>query len=316
MINAPLPDFADAVIRGLSQRPRVVPARYLYDRRGSELFEAITHLPEYYLTRTEVALLRNHGQEIAHLVGRGGVLVEFGSGSSAKTPLLLAPVDPVAYVPIDISEDFLRAAASNLAARHPGLNVIPLAADFTKPLALPAAAAGAPKLGFFSGSTIGNMTHRVAVQLLEAFRNTLGDAACLVIGIDMRKNPSLIEAAYNDAAGVTAAFNLNLLHRINRELDGTVPIHAFGHKAIWNDRLGRIEMHLVARHSVTFHVARHRFQLDAGESIHTENSYKYTLQEARLLARASGWEPLAVWTDPLDLFALHIWGAEPDRIDP
>lgn len=316
MTSAPSPDFADAVILGLSQRPRVIPARYLYDRRGSELFEAITQLPEYYLTRTEVALLREHGQEIADLAGRGGVLVEFGSGSSAKTPLLLGPVAPVAYVPIDISEEYLQAAANNLAAEHPGINVIPIAADFTRQLALPAAIAGASKLGFFSGSTIGNMTHRVAVQLLDAFRSTLGETARLVIGIDTRKNTALIEAAYNDAAGVTAAFNLNLLYRINGELDGTVPVHAFEHKAIWNDRLGRIEMHLVARESVTFLAAGHRFQLDAGESIHTENSYKYTLQEARLLARAAGWEPLAVWTDPLNLFALHIWGAEPDRIDP
>ena len=316
MISAPSPDFVEAVIRGLSQRPRVIPARYLYDRRGSELFEAITHLPEYYLTRTEVGLLREHGHEIARLAGRGGVLVEFGSGSSAKTPLLLGPVDPVAYVPIDISKDYLEAAARNLAARHPGLNIIPLAADFTTPLTLPAPVARFPKLGFFPGSTIGNMTHRAAVQLLCVLRHTLGDNARLIIGIDTRKDPALIEPAYNDAAGVSAEFNLNILHRINRELDGTVPVQAFEHQALWNDSLGRIEMHLVARQNVSFLAAGHRFQMDAGESIHTENSYKYTLREARLLARAAGWEPLAVWADPLDLFALHIWSAEPERIDP
>lgn len=309
-------DFARAVVEGLSQHPRVIPARYFYDRRGSELFEAITRLPEYYLTRTEVALLRQHGPDIARLTGKDRVLVEFGSGSSAKTPLLLGPVNPIAYVPIDISADYLFDAAEGLAAMHPGLAVLPLAGDFTASPALPAAVADAPKLGFFPGSTIGNMSHRAAVQLLGAFRETLGEEACLVIGIDTRKDPRLIEAAYNDAAGTTAAFNLNLLHRINRELDGTIPVFAFEHRALWNDSLGRIEMHLVAREAVRFKAAGHSFHLQAGESIHTENSYKYTLQEARLLARAAGWEPLNVWTDPDGLFALHVWAAEPNRIEP
>lgn len=309
-------DFARAVIDGLTQRPRVIPARYFYDRRGSELFEAITGLPEYYLTRTEVALLRRYGPDIARLAGQGRVLVEFGSGSSVKTPLLLGPVGPVAYVPIDISADYLLDASNALAAMHPGLAVLPLAADFTASLALPAAVAGAPKLGFFPGSTIGNMSHRAAVQLLSAFRETLGEGSCLVIGIDTRKDPRLIEAAYNDAAGITAAFNLNLLHRINRELDGTVPVHAFEHHAIWNDALGRIEMHLVARETVTFRAAGHSFHLEAGETIHTENSYKYTMPEARLLARAAGWAPLVAWADPDGLFALHVWAAEPHRIEP
>lgn len=309
-------DFARAVISGLTQRPRVIPARFLYDRRGSELFEAITRLPEYYLTRTEVALLRTHGREIAQLVGLGRVLVEFGSGSSAKTPLLLGPAAPSAYVPIDISSEYLQAATATLSALHPALNIHPLAADFTKPLTLPGIAAAAHKLGFFPGSTIGNMTHRAAVQLLSAFRDTLGDDARLVIGIDTRKNPSLIEAAYNDSEGITAAFNLNLLHRINRELSGTVPIHAFEHRAIWNDMLGRIEMHLVALDTVSFRAAGHSFQIPRGETIHTENSYKYTKQEARLLARAGGWEPLVEWTDSDGLFALHVWAAEPDQLDP
>lgn len=309
-------DFAHAVLTGLSQRPRVIPARFLYDRRGSELFEQITRLPEYYLARAEVALLHAHGPEIARLAGHGRALVEFGSGSSAKTPLLLRHVDPAAYVPIDISDEFLQASAAALAAMHPGLDVLPVAADFTRPLTLPAAIARTPKLGFFPGSTIGNMTPRAAVALLSAFRDTLGVAARLVIGFDVRKSRSVLEPAYNDAAGITAAFNLNLLHRINRELGGDLPVGAFAHRAVWNEALGRIEMHLVARRNIAFRIAGRSFHMQAGESIHTENSYKYTLAEARLLARAAGWEPHALWTDAHNLFSLHVWAATPERMEP
>lgn len=308
--------FAEAVVAGLSQTPRVIPARYFYDLRGSELFEEITRLPEYYPTRTEIGLLEAQGDDIARLVGRGRVVVEFGSGSSAKTPLLLGRIDPAAYVPIDISGEFLEAAAAVIDDAHPDIEVVPIAADFTRPFALPRAFAGLPMLGFFPGSTIGNLGHAGAVDLLRAFRTTLGDDARLVIGIDTRKNPRLIEAAYDDAAGVTAAFNLNLLHRINRELDGTVPVDAFEHRAVWNDTLGRIEMHLVATRDVAFRAAGRRFKLAGGESIHTENSYKYTLEEARLLARASGWEPIAAWTDAAGLFSLHVWTAPRAAMEP
>ena len=308
--------FARAVVAGLSQTPKVIPARYFYDRRGSELFEAITRLPEYYPTRTELALLAAHGADIARLVGTGRVVVEFGSGSSAKTPLLLAEVEPAAYVPVDISADFLGDAAAALADAHPGLDVLPVAADFTHPFALPDGVVGKPMLGFFPGSTIGNLNHAGAVDLLRAFRATLGPGARLVIGIDTRKNPRLLETAYDDAAGVTAAFNLNLLHRINRELGGTVPVEAFEHRAMWNDALGRIEMHLVATRNVAFQAAGKRFAIAAGETIHTENSYKYTPEEARLLARASGWEPCATWLDEAGLFSLHVWAAARAALEP
>lgn len=308
--------FARDVVAGLSQTRKVIPARYFYDRRGSELFEAITELPEYYPTRTEIGLLETHGADIARLTGKRRVVVEFGSGSSTKTPLLLAEVDAAAYVPIDISADFLRDAAAALAARHPGLDVLPLAGDFTRPLALPAAVRGQPMIGFFPGSTIGNLDHAAAVDLLRAFRATLGADARLVIGIDRRKNPRLLEAAYDDAAGVTAAFNLNLLHRLNRELDGDVPVDAFEHRAVWNDAVGRIEMHLVAQRDLAFTVAGRRFAMTAGETIHTENSHKYTVEEARLLARASGWEPLAAWSDARELFSLHVWTAPADHMQP
>lgn len=308
--------FARDVVAGLSQARKVIPARYFYDRRGSELFEAITELPEYYPTRTEIGLLETHGADIARLTGKRRVVVEFGSGSSTKTPLLLAEVDAAAYVPIDISADFLRDAAAALAARHPGLEVLPLAGDFTRPLALPAAVRGQPMIGFFPGSTIGNLDHAAAVDLLRAFRATLGDDARLVIGIDRRKNPRLLEAAYDDAAGVTAAFNLNLLHRLNRELGGDVPVEAFEHRAVWNDAVGRIEMHLVALRALSFIVAGRRFDMAAGETIHTENSHKYTVEEARLLARASGWEPVAAWSDARELFSLHVWTAPAERMQP
>lgn len=308
--------FAHAVVAGLSHMPKVIPARFFYDRRGSELFEAITRLPEYYPTRTEIGLLDRHGGDIARLAGTGRVVVEFGSGSSAKTPQLLAHVEPAAYVPVDISEGFLHESAAALAEAHPGLDVLPVAADFTHPFGLPTRVAGKPMLGFFPGSTIGNMNHAAAVDLLRAFRATLGADARLVIGIDTRKNPRLLEAAYDDAAGVTAAFNLNLLHRINRELGGTVPVEAFEHRAVWNDALGRIEMHLIATRDLGFAAAGRRFAMRAGESIHTENSYKYTREEARFLARASGWEPLADWTDREALFSLHVWRAIPDHLEP
>jgi dimethylhistidine N-methyltransferase len=309
-------DFGRAVVAGLSQTPKVIPARFFYDRRGSELFEAITQLPEYYPTRTEIGLLERHGPDIGRLVGAGRIVVEFGSGSSAKTPLLLRHVDPAAYVPIDISADFLRESASTLAKAHPGLDVLPVAGDFTRPLALPAAVAGRPMIGFFPGSTIGNLAHAAAVDLLRAFRETLGSDARLVIGIDTRKHPRLLEAAYDDAEGVTAEFNLNLLHRINRDLGGTVPVDAFEHRAVWNDGLGRIEMHLAATRDVTFAAAGRRFAMRMGETIHTENSHKYTTEEARLLARAAGWDPLAAWTDAKGLFALHVWRSPAVRLEP
>jgi len=309
-------DFARAVVAGLSQTPKVIPARFFYDRRGSELFEAITALPEYYPTRTEVGLLERHGTDVARLTGKGRVVVEFGSGSSAKTPLLLARVDPSAYVPVDISEGFLRDSAAALADAHPGLDVLPVAADFTRAFRLPDPVAGRPMLGFFPGSTIGNLDHAGAVDLLRAFRATLGADARLVIGIDTRKNPRLLEAAYDDAAGVTARFNLNLLARVNRELGGTAPLDAFEHRAVWNDLVGRIEMHLVATRDLEFAAAGRRFAMRAGETIHTENSHKYRPEEARLLARASGWEPLAAWTDAQALFALHVWAAPPEQLAP
>ena len=210
-------------------------------------------------------------------------------------------------MPIDISGEFLTQSVAELAKSQPHLRIFPVAGDFSHPITLPEL--DGPLTGFFPGSTIGNFDPATAVDLLRSFRQTLGDDAHLVIGIDTRKNSRLLEAAYDDAAGVTAAFNCNLLTRINRELYGTIPVEAFEHRAIWHDSFGRIEMHLVASEQVSFSVAGQRFSMKSGETIHTENSHKYTLPEARLLARASGWDPTAFWTDPDEMFGLHIWTA-------
>lgn len=309
-----LDDFGRAASFGLSQPQKTVAARYFYDGRGSRLFGEITRLPEYYLTRTETALLERHSSDIARLVGHGRPLVEFGAGSAVKTPILLLATGAPVYVPVDISGAFLHASMEALGRAVPGVRIIPLAADFTRPVLLPPLAR--PVTGFFPGSTIGNFDHRRAVDLLRLFRESLGEDARLVIGIDTRKDPRLIEAAYDDEAGVTAAFNLNLLERMNRELGGTIPVDAFEHRAVWHDGLGRIEMHLVAMRDLGFRVAGRTFAMKAGETIHTENSYKYTPDEARLMARASGWEPLACWTDEDRRFAVHVWAAMPDTAQP
>ena len=303
------PAFLADVLQGLAAARKSLPARWFYDRRGSELFEEITRLPEYYPTRTEIGLLEAAAGHIARQVGRGRVVVEFGSGSSTKTPLLLRAIDPVAYVPIDISGDFLRASAAALAAGFPDLVVEPLEGDFTHPLRLPPSLAGRPMLGFFPGSTIGNLTPYEAVDLLRAMAGTLGDGAMLLIGIDRKKDVAILEAAYDDAAGVTAAFNLNLLHRINRELDGDIPVDRFAHVARYDMPLGRIELHLRAERDIAFTVAGRRFGMAAGETIHSENSHKYTLDEARMLLRAAGWLPLESWTDTEDRFGLYLASA-------
>lgn len=307
-------DFAEAVIDGLSRPRKTIPARYFYDVRGSELFEEITRLPEYYPTRTETGLLKHHAADLERLAGRARPIVEFGAGSAVKTPLLLDATRATTYVPIDISGDFLAIAMKQLAAMRPDLTIVPIAGDFTRPMDLPQL--DGPLTGFFPGSTIGNFDHAAAVDLLRSFRRTLGRDSRLVIGIDTRKNSRLLEAAYDDAAGVTAEFNMNLLHRINRELNGTVPVEAFEHRAVWHDGYGRIEMHLVASEDMAFSAAGRRFAMRAGETIHTENSYKYTFEETRLMARVSGWEPLACWTDADALFGLHVWAAAPDEPQP
>lgn len=300
------PAFRADVLNGLTARPRAIPARWFYDRRGSELFEDITQLPEYYPTRTETALLERLCPEVARAVGLGGAVVEFGSGSSVKTPILLRALRPAAYVPIDISGDFLRDSARTIAAQFPVMAVEPVEGDFLKPLKLPAGIGGLARLGFFPGSTIGNMAPVAAVDLLRTMRSSLGEGSALLIGIDRIKDPAVLVPAYDDAAGVTAAFNLNLLERINAELDGTIPVDAFAHVARWNDDRARIEMHLEATRAVVFEVDGRGFAMAAGETIHTENSHKYGDRDARLLLAAGGWSVTRAWTDDAGLFGLYL----------
>ncbi len=310
------PAFRTDVLEGLRTQQRAIPARWFYDRAGSELFEAITTLPEYYPTRVETALLAAHGGDVAKLTGPGRAVVEFGSGSSTKTPHLLRAVAPSAYVPIDISGDFLRASATELGHEFPAIPIHPLEADFMHSVTLPDAVAGMPKLGFFPGSTIGNLIARTSVDLLRRMRDTLGTGAMLLIGMDRVKDIETLISAYDDAAGVTARFNLNLLVRINRELNGSIPLDAFAHVARWNDSYARIEMHLQATRDVDFTVEGESFGMSAGETIHTENSHKYGPRDARLLLRAGGWTPLSEWTDAADQFALILAEARPQKSAP
>lgn len=298
------PDFRRDIISGFSQKQKTTSARWFYDHRGSELFEQITDLPEYYPTRTETALLSQYSRDIGTATGQGRAVIEFGAGSATKTPHLLSAISPAAYVPVDISGDFLRESSAALAMRFPGLPVLPVEADFTRPVALPDAVADMPKLGFFPGSTIGNMTPREAVDLLRAMKDSLGEGAMLLIGMDRVKDIDVLIRAYDDAQGVTAAFNRNLLTRINRELNGTIPIEAFRHRAIWNDSAARIEMHLEATQGVAFMIEGVVFAMEAGQTIHTENSHKYGQRDARLLLRAGGWEPTDEWSDADDQFAI------------
>ncbi len=312
--------FRDDVLAGLSQRQKAVPARWFYDGRGSRLFEEITRQPEYYPTSAETAILAAHGPEFAARIGPGRIVVEFGSGSSTKTPLLLSAIDPAAYVPVDISGEFLRASTRALGRDFPQLPIVPVEGDFTRRVTVPQALGPAPRLGFFPGSTIGNLVPRTAVDLLRNMRETLseggGGEARLLIGMDRIKDVAVLEAAYDDAAEVTAAFNLNLLHRINRELGADIPVEAFRHRAVWNDPIARIEMHLEALRDVAFTVCGRRFALAAGETIHTENSHKYDDRSAAALLLAGGWTPAARWTDPERRFMVILAEASALRMAP
>jgi dimethylhistidine N-methyltransferase len=308
--------FRDDVLAGLSAYIPAVPARWLYDRRGSELFDAITRLAAYYPTRVETALLHEIMPEVAALSARDAAVVEFGAGSATKTPILLEAIAPAAYVPVDISGDYLEQSAAELQARFPTLKMIPVTADFARPFSLPPEIADLPKLGFFPGSTIGNFVPRTATDLLRHFRELLGVGARLLIGMDRVKPVERLLGAYDEAEGVTARFNLNLLERINRELDGDIPIDAFRHEARWNDILSRIEMHLVATRDVEFSIDGNRFRFPSGSSIHTENSHKYEARGARLLLLAGGWTPVAEWTDAEEDFSIVLAETQPERFAP
>jgi len=308
--------FRDDVLAGLSAPIPAVSARWLYDRRGSELFDEITRLPSYYPTRTETAIFHSIMPEVAARVPKGAVVVEFGAGSATKTPILLEAISPAVYVPVDISGDYLQQSAEELQRRFPSLEVIPVVADFARPFTLPGGLDHLPKLGFFPGSTIGNFVPWSATDLLRQFRALLGPRSRLLIGMDRVKSVKRLIEAYDEPEGITAEFNLNLLARINRELDGDIPIEAFRHEARWNDILSRIEMHLVATREVKFDVSGRHFNFAKDSSIHTENSHKYGSRGGRVLLLAGGWTPVAEWTDTHGDFAEILAVAEPERFAP
>jgi dimethylhistidine N-methyltransferase len=312
LAEAHLPDqqtsaFAREAIGDLSQRPKRLSPKYFYDATGSELFEAITRLPEYYPTRTELSILRDRGSDIAAIIPKGAALIEFGAGATTKVRLLLENCAISAYVPVDISGDFLHGQANALRRDFPGLAVYPVAADFTAPFALPdvITIAGMPKVGFFPGSTLGNFEPHEACAFLRSAREILGKGSQMIIGVDLEKDERVLYDAYNDAAGVTARFNLNVLVRINRELGGNFDLSAFTHRAIYNRERHRIEMHLISKKSQSVRLLGTNFAFRAGESIHTESSYKYSIDRFAALARGSGWTPRASWTDKAGMFSVH-----------
>src|SRR5262245_45542644 len=298
-------EFARDVIAGLNARPKWLWAKYFYDDHGSELFERITALPEYYPTRTELGILEDRAAEIARFMPPGAALIEFGSGSTVKARIVLRAAAVAAYVPVDISAGFLASEAARLSRDLPQLRILPVAADFTKPFALPAAIRGRPRVGFFPGSTLGNFEPPQAAEFLRHAARLLGAGAHFIVGVDLVKDEAVLHAAYNDAAGVTAAFNLNLLRRINRELGADFDLERFRHKAFFNRAQHRIEMHLESRAAQRVRVCDRMIGFAAGETIHTESSYKYTVASFQALAAHAGWSPAAVWPDPKGYFSLH-----------
>jgi dimethylhistidine N-methyltransferase len=298
--------FRADVLRGLGAPKKELPCKYFYDEAGSELFERITELEEYYPTRTERAIMERHAAEMAELLGPRCLLIEYGSGSSSKTRFLLDHLcDPAGYVPIDVSGEHLRRTGRALAEEYPRVKVLPLCADFTRPLQLPAhQEAAARRVVYFPGSTLGNFSPEKATHLLRRTADLCGRGGGLLVGIDLQKQPRLIEAAYNDRQGVTAAFNRNILVRINRELGADFDINQFAHRAFYNVARHRIEMHLVSRRDQTVHVGGMRFFFAEGESIHTENSYKFGLRTMAELAEAAGFAVERVWTDERQYFSV------------
>jgi dimethylhistidine N-methyltransferase len=308
-------DFASDVSAGLRLPQKQIPPKYFYDKRGSELFDAICTLPEYYLTRADIEIIDNRADEIAAALGRPIQLVEFGSGSSLKVQLLLDALRPEVYMPIDISRDHLLTSAAALSRIFPWLPIHAVCADYTNSLRLPYHRPGVRLAAFFPGSSIGNFEPIDATRFLKSVRNLLDPDGALIIGVDLKKSQELLEAAYNDKQGITAAFNLNLLHRMQKELDAEVRIDCFTHSAHYNPNRGRIEMHLKSRCRQVIHLRGESFAFEVGETIHTENSYKYTVDEFKQLAVQAGFVPLHVWTDTQDLFSLHVMRVCHDRID-
>lgn len=294
------------IVASLGRSAKTLSPKFFYDERGSRLFDRITELPEYYLTRTELGIMRRNVREMATLVGPQASLIEFGSGNSLKTRILLEHLDRLAaYVPVDISRDHLVAAAEALAAEFPHIEVLPVAADFTQPFTLPTPRVMPVRnIVYFPGSTLGNFMPEAAQRLLEVMHQEAAEEGALLIGIDLKKDPAILERAYNDSAGVTAEFNLNMLRRLNEEFDADFDLAQFAHRAVYNSDEGRIEMHLVSLRQQSASVDEATFAFDEGETIRTECSYKYTVEEFEAMAARAGFAVHTVWTDPEDLFAV------------
>lgn len=292
------------LLRGLTAARKYLPAKYFYDERGSQLFDLICEQPEYYPTRTEIGILRACATEVADLIGRRCTLIELGGGATRKVRLLLDELRPQHYFGIDISRDFLLQALRDLSLDYPWLHVSPICADFTQAFELPALA-GPPRLVFFPGSTIGNFEPAEAACFLRRIRGLLDDGDALLIGVDLKKDPQVLHRAYNDEAGITAEFNLNLLHRLRRELDADIDPERFEHRAFYNKALGRIEMHLVSHCEQAVEIRGTSIGFAHGESIHTENSYKYGVEEFRTMSRDAGFSDEKTWTDAENLFSVH-----------
>src|SRR2546421_3490526 len=298
--------FADHVIAGLGDSPKWLSAKYFYDAAGSELFEQITDLPEYYPTRTELKILRDHARDMSGYIPLSAALVEFGTGSTKKARILIdAAPQLAAFVPVELSSEFLNQEAAAVRRDLPWLAVLPAAADFTRDFDLPPQIRTRPRVGFFPGSTIGNFEPEDAAEFLRQAGRILGHGATMIIGVDRIKDERLLNAAYDDARGVTAKFNLNVLARMNRELGGNFDLSAFRHRAFYNAENHRIEMHLESLKEQSVAVAGRTFEFRKGETIHTENSYKYTVESFRALAEVAGWRPVATWTDDNEYFAIH-----------
>lgn len=296
------------VLTGLAEAQKRIPSLYFYDQRGSELFDEVCELPEYYPTRTEIAIMGEHAADMARVMGPGVRLVELGSGSSQKVGHLLREMKELAcYVPVEISREHLQAAAERLAEEFPEVEILPVCADFTEPFELPVPERRSVQRNvcYFPGSTIGNFPRSMAEDLMRWMSELMGPGGGMLVGVDLRKDKDIIERAYNDAAGVTAAFNLNLLTRLNRELGADFDVEAFAHKAHYDEAEGRIEMHLYSTRAQTVTIKGQRFDLAEGESIHTEFSHKHSLESFAALAHANGFEVQQVWTDPEDLFSVQ-----------
>ena len=302
--------FRAALIEGLSRRKKAIPCRFLYDARGSDLFEQICALPEYYPTRTEVGILKDNAAEIAAAIGPGAQVIELGSGASVKIRILLDALEaPASYTPIDISREALRQAAGAIARDYPGLRVEAVCADYGQAFDLPDAGLGR-RVGFYPGSTIGNLDPDEARAFLARWARRLGPGALMLLGVDLKKSAAILEPAYDDAQGVTAEFSRNLLVRANRELGADFDPAAFRHVARYDEVTGQVAIHLVSQRDQNVRVCGREFRFAAGEPVHVENSWKYSPAGFRALALAAGWRPVQLWTDDQDLFSVHLLSAD------